>query len=198
MLKLGRLSAAILLIFGVSAPTLALAQTPKYKGIAWILKRPNAYTGGRCVVNGSFEDIQRPLYQDGSILRGGTGQNVSQFRIQEALLQGEGFTVSDRISSEPTPSNANQVGTITDTFNGSLRSDGVFAGTVTTTYYRGNQICRIAGAFTLVRQTAASPNQTTNIALIDRPTFEKPFAALPPSKPLLYLKNDRQKQLLDN
>ncbi len=177
MVKLGRLSVAALLIFGGFAPPVTLAQTPKYKGIAWILTRPNfAYTGGRCVVNGSFEDIQRPLYQDGSILRGGTGQNVSQFSIQESLLQGEGFTVSDRTSGEPALSNADSVGTITDTFNGSLRSDGVFAGTVTTTYYRsGNQICKIAGAFTLVRQTAASPNQNRNIALIDRPTFEKTF-----------------------
>lgn len=181
MLKLGRLSAAILLMFWGFAPQTAIAQTPKYKGIAWILKRPNfAYVGGRCVVNGSFEDIQRPLYQDGNILRGGTGQNVSQFSIQDAKLQGEGFTVSDRTSGEPAPSDANQVGTITDTFNGSLQSDGVFAGTVTTTYYRsGDRICQVAGAFTLVRQTAAAPNQTSKITLSDRPTFEKSFRTAP-------------------
>ncbi len=54
MLKLGRLSTAILLIFGGFAPQIAIAQVPKYKGIVWILKRPNfAYTGGRCIVNGS-------------------------------------------------------------------------------------------------------------------------------------------------
>ncbi len=143
MLKLGRLSTAILLIFGGFAPQIAIAQVPEYKGIAWILKRPNfAYTGGRCIVNGSSEDIQRPLYQEGGILRGGTGQNVSQFSIQDSKLQGEGFTVSDRTSGEPAQSNTNQVGTITDTFDGSLQSDGVFVGTVTTTYYRsGNQIC---------------------------------------------------------
>jgi hypothetical protein len=73
MLKLGKLSAAILLMFGGFASQIAIAQTPQYKGVAWILQRPNfAYTGGRCVVSGSFEDIQRPLYQDGGILRGGT------------------------------------------------------------------------------------------------------------------------------
>jgi CHAT domain-containing protein len=181
MLKLGRLSTAILLMFGGFAPQIAIAQTPKYKGVAWILQRPNfAYTGGRCVVNGSFEDIQRPLYQDGGILRGGTGQNVSQFSIQDSKLQGEGFTVSDRASGETSQSNPDQVGTITDTFDGTLRSDGVFAGTVTTTYYRsGNQICKVAGAFTLVRQTAADPNQTRTIALVDRPTFEKTFRSAP-------------------
>ncbi len=181
MLKLGKLSAALLLIFGGVAPQIAITQVPEYKGIAWILKRPNfAYTGGRCVVNGSSEDIQRPLYQDGGILRGGTGQNVSQFSIQDSKLQGEGFTVSDRTSGEPAQSNTNQVGTITDTFNGSLRSDGVFVGTVTTTYYRsGGQICKISGAFTLVRQTAASPNQIGKIASISRPTFEKNFRSAP-------------------
>lgn len=181
MFKLGRLSVAILLIFAGSEQPLALAQTPEYKGTAWILTRPNfAYSGGRCAVNGSFEDIQRPLYQDGNILRGGIGQNVSQLNIQDSNIQGEGFTVSDRSSGEPTQSEASQVGTITDTFNGFLRSDGVFAGTVTTTYYRsGNQICRIAGAFTLVRQTTAAPNAASRIALIDRPTFETKFRRAP-------------------
>lgn len=180
MFKLGRLSAAILLIAGLKQP-LAVAQTLEYKGTAWILTRPNfAYSGGRCAVNGSFEDIQRPLYQDGNILRGGIGQNVSQLNIQDSNIQGEGFTVSDRSSGEPPQSDANQVGTITDNFNGSLRSDGVFAGTVTTTYYRsGNQICRIAGAFTLVRQTTAAPNAASRIALIDRPTFETKFRRAP-------------------
>ena len=66
MLKLGRLSTAVLLIFGGFTPQIAIAQVPEYKGIAWILKRPNfAYTGGRCVVSGASEDIQRPLYQEG-------------------------------------------------------------------------------------------------------------------------------------
>lgn len=100
MLKLGKLSAAILITFWGFAPQIAIAQTPQYKGVAWILKRPNfAYTGGRCVVNGSSEDIQRPLYQDGNILRGGTGQNISQLSIQDSKLQGEGFTVSDRMAN---------------------------------------------------------------------------------------------------
>jgi len=39
MLKLGRLIAAILLIFGKFVSQTALTQTPEYKGIAWILKR---------------------------------------------------------------------------------------------------------------------------------------------------------------
>lgn len=181
MFKLGRLSAAILLAFGGFEQPLVLAQTPEYKGIAWILNRPNfAYIGGRCAVSGSFADTQRPLYQDGNSLRGGTGQNISQMNIQDRNIQGEGFTVSDRSAGEPSSSDPNQVGTITDTFNGTLRSDGVFAGTVTTTYYRsGNQVCRIAGAFTLVRQSAANPNQRSNITLIDRPTFEKQFRRAP-------------------
>ena len=59
-----------------------------------------------------------PLYQNGGLLRGGTGQNVSQFSIQDSKLQGEGFTVSDRAAGEPTQSNADSVGTITDTFDG--------------------------------------------------------------------------------
>lgn len=181
MFKLRRLSATILLTFAGFEQPLALAQTPEYKGTTWILTRPNfAYSGGRCAVNGSFSDIQRPLYQDGNILRGGIGQNVSQLNIQDSNIQGEGFTVSDRSSGEPAQSEASQVGTITDTFNGSLRSDGVFAGTVTTTYYRsGNQICRVAGAFTLVRQTTADPNAASRIALIDRPTFETKFRRAP-------------------
>lgn len=63
MFKLGRLSVAILLTFGGFEQPLALAQTPEYKGTAWILTKPNfAYRGGRCTVNDSFEDIQRPLY----------------------------------------------------------------------------------------------------------------------------------------
>ncbi|WP_052672427.1 CHAT domain-containing protein [Aliterella atlantica] len=178
MSKLNSLSATIILIFAGFEPPIALAQTPQYKGNAWILTRPNfAYTGGRCVVNGSFEDIQRPLYQNGNILRGGIGQNVSQLNIQDSNIQGEGFTVSDRSSGEPDP---NQVGTITDTFNGSLRSDGVFAGTVTTTYYRsGDRICQTSGAFTLVRQSAADPNQTRSVTLIDRSTFETRFRSAP-------------------
>lgn len=60
-----------------------------------------------------------------------------------------------------------------------MRLDGIFAG-ITTTYYRSSdQICKIADAFTLARQTAADPNQTSNVALIDRPTFEKTFRSAP-------------------
>ena len=39
MLKLGRLIAAILLVFRGFVSQTALPQTPEYKSIAWILKR---------------------------------------------------------------------------------------------------------------------------------------------------------------
>ena len=52
-----------------------IAQVPEYKGIAWILKRLNfAYAGGRCVINGFSEDIQRPLYQEGGFCKAVRGK----------------------------------------------------------------------------------------------------------------------------
>lgn len=54
----------------------------EFKGTIWLLKRPNfVYANGRCTIKGTFEDRQRPLYQQGRNLQGGTGQNVSQMTI---------------------------------------------------------------------------------------------------------------------